>query len=872
MPHVVNGIGTWYWGKRNMRIRRSVCRFCGHAGDLRSYDTTLFFVLVFVPLVPLSKKRIIDECPRCRKHMAAKMRKWEEGKQKALAGALETCESAPGDVEKATDAVAACVGYHDEESFNAVATILAEPLAHDAGFQQVLAEAHAFFGHHEESEAAFRRSLALRPDPGVQERLDVLLIRHGSVDEARPAIDRVLEEKDREKIGLVYLAVEACQAQGRHKDALELLERCAAAFPEAGRDKGHRRYIKTSKRHGGLTEAGTGKKIKSALITSEGGHRVVDRPWRARAAMLIAPALALIALAVYLGVAVSAGNSRKVWVVNGLGKPYTVEVGGKPVVLAPMSARQVRVHEGNITVKVTSPGVPIPETRVRIVTPFLSRPMLNRTFVINPDRVALVGEETALYSPSPGSGPGGRSTLHVGKDLYSFSGLDYEFTDFPTQVKTPKSTGKLSKRRVTLWRQGPVESAPVVAIEAGDKAAAERARVAVALEPENAEWFAVLLATSKPDEALATIKPLLARRPVLIEAHRHYQELMERAHPDHDLAAEYRALLAAAPGDAALAYLLGRVTPDRAEARDLWTKAGAGGVAGANVAGAAADNAARAYALGALAYDQNVTGRFEEALASLRQARQIDPSNASIESHERDTLHALGKFDEILAQARYQGNLDKMGPEVTMEKVYYTFRRAGERGGENGATALVERFATEIAAENSAAAGAFRNYAMAIIEYCKGNEQGLVKFLSDLSGDEGPSLDVAICAGKLDDAAKSAAAHPSFNGMSAHLLVYLAAMSAGDHELAEKELGLAAERLAAGGKEERQCAAWLNGTAAPKLDDVMELPMAVENKRILLSAMGVRYPELREACFQLAGTLNYDLRFPHLLLRKVLGR
>ena len=54
MPGVVNGIGTWFWGKSNVYVRRDECASCGHTGDLISYDTRSYIVILFIPVFPLS--------------------------------------------------------------------------------------------------------------------------------------------------------------------------------------------------------------------------------------------------------------------------------------------------------------------------------------------------------------------------------------------------------------------------------------------------------------------------------------------------------------------------------------------------------------------------------------------------------------------------------------------------------------------------------------------------------------------------------------------------------------------------------------------------------------------------------------------------
>src|SRR5262245_3242462 len=88
MPSTVNGCGTHYYGKSNVKTRNGVCRRCHREANLVSYDTRLFIVVVFVPVWPLGRKRIIDSCPFCTGHYAISARQWEVGGQLNLSDAL----------------------------------------------------------------------------------------------------------------------------------------------------------------------------------------------------------------------------------------------------------------------------------------------------------------------------------------------------------------------------------------------------------------------------------------------------------------------------------------------------------------------------------------------------------------------------------------------------------------------------------------------------------------------------------------------------------------------------------------------------------------------------------------------------------------
>ena len=81
MPVTYNGIGTRYHGQTNVQTRTGVCRSCGRTVQLQSYDTRLWFVILYIPIIPLGRKHIIDSCPACRRHYATDLDKWETARQ-----------------------------------------------------------------------------------------------------------------------------------------------------------------------------------------------------------------------------------------------------------------------------------------------------------------------------------------------------------------------------------------------------------------------------------------------------------------------------------------------------------------------------------------------------------------------------------------------------------------------------------------------------------------------------------------------------------------------------------------------------------------------------------------------------------------------
>ena len=95
MPTTINGVGTHYYGKKNASVRAGACRSCGRVSNLESYDTRLFVVIVFIPVIPLGRKRIIDSCPFCRRHFVANQGEYHDGAAALDLGAAQSVPHRP---------------------------------------------------------------------------------------------------------------------------------------------------------------------------------------------------------------------------------------------------------------------------------------------------------------------------------------------------------------------------------------------------------------------------------------------------------------------------------------------------------------------------------------------------------------------------------------------------------------------------------------------------------------------------------------------------------------------------------------------------------------------------------------------------------
>jgi len=177
MPHVVNGIGTWYWGKNNIVAHTARCEFCGAYQELTSFDTTLYFVVFFLPVIPLKRKRVFDQCPSCKRHRALPLKKWEQQKTESLMKAVEEWQAAPNNPEPAKKAITTAVAFHDKQAFEDMSVPIAQTFARNSEMQLFLGDAFDHFGDAEAADDRYRSALAIRNDPKTRRRYAAFLLR-----------------------------------------------------------------------------------------------------------------------------------------------------------------------------------------------------------------------------------------------------------------------------------------------------------------------------------------------------------------------------------------------------------------------------------------------------------------------------------------------------------------------------------------------------------------------------------------------------------------------------------------------------------------------------------------------------------------------
>ena len=299
MPSTYNGIGTHYYGKKNIHKRTGACSQCRRAGELTSYDTRLWFVVFFIPIIPLGRKRIVDYCRACTRHYAVDADKWETAKQLEISGALEKYRANP----TPEDAIAAhqqLINFHQFDQAAEFRKSMHEKHGDNAKVQAYLGAALAHLGQLDESEKHFARALALRSDlPEARVGMAAGHVRAGKLDDARRLLDFLEKPGSSRLYSLEPLdkLARAYQKANRHDDALAIFATLQKELPKLAEAKWFRKLVASSEKLSGCRESQlpklkfSWKRLFTPQPSAAGGPRVT---WRGL--LIVGILLALVVL------------------------------------------------------------------------------------------------------------------------------------------------------------------------------------------------------------------------------------------------------------------------------------------------------------------------------------------------------------------------------------------------------------------------------------------------------------------------------------------------------------------------------------------------------------------------------------------------
>jgi len=845
MPNTVNGIGTWYYGKKNIFERTGACPHCNKIVALSSYDTSKYIVVLFVPIVPLGKKHVIDQCPACKMHFQFSLKKWCIEKDNSLNEVISDYEKNPLDAETAKKAVETFIHFHQISTFLEMAPRLNRDFADNTEVLNHISEGYEYFGREDEAEKAYRASLVADGDQNVCERLAFCLIRQSRPKEAAEFLRHIIDERLAEKASYLIVLAESYQELGEHFEAMSVLDNAVDIAPALAKDKAFKKTQKISQKY-----LHTNTPVKSKAIGVGKLQSISKLDFNARHVWIIASLVIVIALAAYFYASYHQGLSRGVYFVNGLSRTYTVRVNGESHTLRPLAQTKIKTGEGTVVIDVDDELITILTQKHQIKTSFLWRPFINKTFIINPDSLAIVLWEKLYYVMEGRNAPDDQSKLYTGKTLYIFDGIDYAFQHPPKTVDSSEGN-KIAKERISLFTDLGISTeqlSSIIANQIGRDVMIDFLKKHLAYEPEVETYLYLLYAQVEPNEFTQIIRPGLKAKPIRIDWHRMYQTMKERTQPEYDIVDEYRKLLEKDPENPSLQYLLGRAIEPN-EAMQLFRKSVAG-------------DEPCPYSYNAMAYHKLSIAQFDEALKYSRHAVRLKPDSINFQQQFHKALKATGHYDEAIEEFRKlqkKSSYDYMWVWGEMDLWLI-------KGEQQQAWKVYDKWLKRLKLQDDIAKELTDSVSIRFA-YLSGDLKQYEQKTKDMT-DPNDILGRDLVLQKPADpkfVSKLQIKEPSI-----YLQLYMVAQLSGQTEQAQQYLSNAVELLYSQGRETRLIADCLAGRKQPVPDEICNMSLDTQTKAVILTAMGVKYPHQKQPYFELAQKLNFDRSAPYLLLKSIL--
>jgi hypothetical protein len=551
-------------------------------------------------------------------------------------------------------------------------------------------------------------------------------------------------------------------------------------------------------------------------------------------------------------------NDLTLVLVSGLDRPYEVTLNGTPHQLKPHGTEVLHLAEGEFILE-DAPGGQVvgPAQKFNFSAPLFDHLTGENVAIVNPDQTAiLINTEIPYYADgtSPPADEKPAYSLAINQAGYFLPKPEFVFETPDARTSMPSGVARVVKHR--LYALEPLPATDLtgwLTKQSGYDAVREHLQ-RLARQRSDEDLLNAAIQSLKPDDLRTFFRARLADRPVLVDWHRFYQQQMERHFPRQDLLAEYQAYLRAEPANGALMYLVGRQVEDPVEQTKWWQAA-------------LAANPACNYAYSAMAYDDLSDARFEDARNHCFASLAKGINTGSLQYNHRMTYLALGRAAEYLPQLTEARKKNPQEITLAEQEMVHTYLATHDlaKVRQVKATYLKAYQATHPSAENLADADAY-------LEACLCYQAGdFAAYAKSIARFDQPfyRFRAAFVQEQLETAAKAQAEEAP--DPDAELLLYLLAHQKGDAAAADKYFLRAMAAMKADDRDFRHIAAQIE-SGHPDAADICRVTMPVERKRIVLAALGARYPVEKPTYFNLARKLNFNPEFPQHFLKTVLAQ
>lgn len=847
MPSSINGVGTRYFLKLNRQFEETQCPHCHNRVKLENYETWYCVCVLFVPVLPLGKKQILNFCPICTRHQVIKFSEWEKIRNEAISETSEEFAEARDNPEAAIKMHGTLLAFQKAAEADRLAEIMLNRFGSDAMVQFYLGGCFERTGKGERANVCFLRAFELAPgDLRFRRAAALVLLEQKKPDEARALLDEFGPETQEFQPPLFFALGRAYQQSGRHAEALETFQMLLEKQPALAKEKEFVKSLRKSEKILGVTKP-----------------TLPPDPWYRKSAVVWGLLAATVCVALG-GWNYYIAQHRTLSVVSGLKTPISIQIDGLPAVqVAANTHRNVTVPEGKHTAIVTEPAGRFPPVEFDIRSSWWERFFRSPAFVVDPSNsAAVVWEQTVYTNRQVPSDVDNKLDLRAGESFTSFSHADYHFEEFPQQMQA-KAGSRITKSRVGLLQGKPSE------IVAGAYSMGQDVkRLDPYLEhhliddPEDSDLLNAYIVFGSMQGTIESRERFLEQhlndQPIRVMWHRRYQDLFGQFDTSGDnkakhaaIVAKYDALLKQSPKDASLLYLRGRLEPHQRQSGPLLEQA-------------LEIDPRHPYATAAKAFSYLVEGRTAEALEWYRKAAALRPGDSEIQAGLKNAQFAAQDFPALEQAIRenLKKTPDNLSDNLELFEVLIATQRQDQ--AEHDYQALQGRLRPQQGMPQFASM-VVRSLELPYL-YAKGDFDNLAA-RAQQAGPE--SSEYAFCAalerGQLADVPQ--AKIPMFLPYW-HLCRAIVARASGDAAQAAASKAAALALLEVKGGDEAVAAELLRQGPNAKWEDIEDLLMQPRVKAILLVVLAQEVPQMKTQCLDLAEKLNHSRGFPLHLLRK----
>ncbi len=576
MPFTLNGFGTMYYGRRDPSVVQGTCSSCGRLTRLSSYETRECVCAIYIPVIPLKKYRILNDCASCRRHQRIPLAEFKQHLENEIAPLRAAVERAPADPEARVRLIEGLMGYQMYVQAEAAAREALNVHPGHAGLNRLMAQFLALRNDLAGATPFYRQAAAAAPkDPEIRFALGRHLLARGENAEAvRELGDAWRLAPDNSQA--LYLMAEALFKEKRWGEALDAYQQVAMRHPEMAEDRDLLRQMRQCKEALGfpLTEAERkagrrwwpfgGRQSKRKISAAGTASTAADLK---RVAALLAMAVGGLAV-VGLGMALWKQRHDDLWVDNGLAVPVRVTLDGETFALTPGAHVLRTVAPGDHPIVVTDvQGREMERYNARIARLDLVDALVaDRLFVYNVAEARAYQREEIGYAEAA-ENQTYRQTIVAFQRFFQQDDVDFAFQKPPETIES--SSGSKVETRVA-FHPTELDANQVAMVFFGEgkmDQAMDALHRALKVEPcstlVRSNLQHVLSSGQRHEEAEAEARKWIDACPDSgVEAHRAYQEARLALGRRDELLAEYKARLAAGTGNGANHYLYARLLND----------------------------------------------------------------------------------------------------------------------------------------------------------------------------------------------------------------------------------------------------------------------------------------------------------------------